>query len=110
MKKATRKPRAASTDRQSLPSPQAGEARLAARDDARAGARLTEAIVEVAAQHARQKGVPDMVVVGALVSALGSVAAAVARTNGYDLSRYEEIVAAHFARVFQAESVLPVYH
>jgi len=80
------------------------------RDDARAGARLTEALVQVAAEHARDRGVSESVVVAALSSALGCVAAAIARTNGFDLARYEEFVANHFARVFQAESVRPVYH
>ena len=79
-------------------------------DNARAGARLTEALVQVAAEHARDRGVSDSVVVAALSSALGCVAAAIARTNGFDLARYEEFVANHFARVFQAESVRPVYH
>ena len=83
---------------------------LLPRDDARAGARLTEALVQVAAEHARDQEVPDSVVVAALSSALGCVAAAIARNNGFDLARYEEFVAAHFARVFQAESVRPVYH
>jgi len=54
--------------------------------------------------------VSESVLVAALVSALGCVAAAIARSNGFDLARYEEFVANHFARVFQAESVRPVYH
>ena len=83
---------------------------LLPRDDARAGARLTEALVQVAAEHARERGVSESVVVAALSSALGCVAAAIARSNGFDLARYEEFVAAHFVRVFQAESVRPVYH
>ena len=83
---------------------------LLPRDDARARARLTEALVQVAAEHARDREVPESIVVAALSSALGCVAAAIARSNGFDLGRYEEFVAAHFARVFQAESVRPVYH
>ena len=83
---------------------------LLPRDDARAGARLTEALVQVAAEHARERGVSESVVVAALSSALGCVAAAIARSNGFDLARYEEFVAAHFVRVFQAESVRPVFH
>ena len=83
---------------------------LLPRDDARAGARLTEALVQVAAEHARDRGVSDSVVVAALSSALGCIAASVARANGFDLARYEEFIAAHFTRVFQAESVRPVYH
>jgi len=83
---------------------------LLPRDDARAGARLTEALVQVAAEHARERGVSESVVVAALSSALGCVAAAIARSNGFDLARYEEFVAAHFVRVFQAESARPVYH
>ena len=83
---------------------------LLPRDHARAGARLTEALVQEAAEHARDREVPESIVVAALSSALGCVAAAIARNNGFDLARYEEFVAAHFARVFQAESVRPVYH
>ena len=83
---------------------------LLPRDDARAGARLTEALVEVAAEHARDRGVSDSVVVAALSSALGCIAASVARANGFDLARYEEFIAAHFTRVFQAESARPIYH
>ena len=83
---------------------------LLPRDDTRAGARLTEALVQVAAEHARDRGVSESVVVAALSSALGCVAAAIARTNGFDLARYEEFVEAHFVRVFQSESARPVYH
>ena len=83
---------------------------LSPRDEARAGALLTEALVQVAAEHARDREVPDSVVVAALSSALGCVAAAIARSNGFDLARYEEFIAAHFARVFQSESARPVYH
>jgi|SRR5207249_7595335 len=79
------------------------------RDAARAGARLTDALIHVAGEYARDQGLPDLVVVGALVSALGCVASAVARTNGYDRTRYERLVATHFARVFQAESARPAY-
>ena len=79
-------------------------------EEVHAGRRLTEALVQVAAEHARDREVPESVVVAALSSALGCVAAAIARSNGFDLARYEEFVAAHFARVFQAESVRPVYH
>ena len=81
-----------------------------ARDDTRAGARLTEALVQVAAEHARDREVPDTVVIAALSSALGCVAAAIARNNGYDLTDFQAFVANHFARVFQAESARPVYH
>ncbi len=83
---------------------------LLPRDDARAGARLTEALVQVAAEHARDQEVPDSVVVAALSSALGCVAAAIARNNGFDLGRYAEFVANHFTHVFESESVRPVYH
>jgi len=78
--------------------------------DLRAGALLTEALVQVAAEHARDREVPESVVVAALSSALGCVAAAIARSNGFDLARYEEFIAAHFVRVFQAESARPVFH
>jgi len=50
------------------------------------------------------------VVVAALSSALGCVAAAIARNNGFDLGRYAEFVANHFTHVFESESVRPVYH
>ncbi|PYP67121.1 MAG: hypothetical protein DMD36_15975, partial [Gemmatimonadetes bacterium] len=63
-------------------------------EEAHAGRRLTEALVQVAAEHARDQEVPDAVVVAALSSALGCVAAAIARSNGFDLARYEEFVAA----------------
>src|SRR5439155_11946816 len=79
-------------------------------DAARAGARLTEALVQVAAEHARDREVPESIVVAALSSALGCVAAAIARNNGYDLTDFQAFVANHFARVFQAESARPVYH
>ena len=83
---------------------------LLARDDTRAGARLTEALVQVTAEHARDQEVPDSVVVAALSSALGCVAAAIARNNGYDLTDFQAFVANHFAYVFEAESRRPVYH
>ena len=79
-------------------------------EEVHAGRRLTEALVQVAAEHARDQEVPDSVVVAALSSALGCVAAAIARSNGYDLGRYQHFVAAHFTRVFQSESARPVYH
>ena len=81
----------------------------AIRDAARAGARLTDALIRVAAEFARDQGLEDVAVVGALVSALGWVAAAVARTNGYDRAKYEHLIASHFAHVFQSESARPVY-
>ena len=83
---------------------------LLARDDTRAGARLTEALVQVAAEHAGDQEVPDSVVVAALSSALGCVAAAIARSNGFDLGRYAEFIANHFTHVFESESRQPVYH
>ena len=76
-------------------------------DAARAGARLTDALIDVAAGYARDQGLPDVVVVGALVSALGSVAGAVVRANGYDCARYERLVVTHFVRAFQAEVARP---
>ena len=71
---------------------------------------MTEALVRVAAEHARERGASDSVVIAALVSALGSVAASVARTNGYDPTDFQTFVANHFAHVFEAESRRPVYH
>src|SRR5204863_7997386 len=59
---------------------------------------------------ARDREVPESIVVAALSSALGCVAAAIARNNGYDLTDFQAFVANHFARVFQAESARPVYH
>ncbi len=81
-----------------------------ARDDARAGARLTEALVQVAAEHARDRGVSESVVVAALSSALGCVAAAIAQSNGFDLGRYAEFITKHFTHVFESQLARPVYH
>ena len=75
-------------------------------DAARAGARLTDALIHVAAEYARDQGLPDVVVVGAL-SAFGSVAGAVVRANGYDRTRYERLLVTHFVRAFQAEVARP---
>jgi hypothetical protein len=74
-----------------------------------AGRRLTEALVQVAAEHA-QRGVSDSVVIGALVSALGCVSAATALAHGFDLAEYAEFLTGYLARVFDAESRKPVYH
>ena len=79
-------------------------------EEVQAGRRLTEALVEVAAEHAREQGVSDAVVVGALVSALGCIAAGVARARDFDLTQYEEFLTGYFVRVFQSESRRPVYH
>jgi len=79
-------------------------------EEVHAGRRLTEALVQVAAEHARDQEVPDSVVVAALSSALGCVAAAIARSNGFDLGRYAEFITKHFTHVFESESVRPVYH
>ncbi len=93
----------------SLLSPPPHSAPLPA-EEIRAGRRLTEALVQVAAEHAREHGVSDAVVVGALVSALGCVSASIARTHGFNLTEYEEFLTGYFARVFQSESARPVYH
>src|SRR5437867_4519480 len=85
-------------------------------EEVHAGRRLTEALVQVAAEHAREHGVSipaprrDAVIVGALVSALGAVSAAIARAHRFDLAEYEEFLTGYVARVFQAESARPVYH
>ena len=85
-------------------------------EEVQAGRRLTEALVALAADHARDQGdsIPparrDAVTVGALVSALASVSAWIARAHGFDPARYEEFVAGYFVRVFQAEFRRPVYH
>jgi len=79
-------------------------------EEVQAGRRLTEALVQVAAEHARDRGISDAVVVGALIFALGSVSASVARARGFDLGRYEEFLTGYFARVFQSEARRPVYH
>src|SRR5947208_15509009 len=78
-------------------------------EEVHAGRRLTEALVQVAAEHARDQEVPDSVVVAAPSSALGCVAAAIARSNDFHLARYEELVAARFTRAFQADSARPHY-
>ncbi len=79
-------------------------------EEIHAGRRLTEALVRVAAEHARAHAVRDAVVVGALVSALGCVSAAIARAHGFDLTQYEAFLTAYLVRVFQAESTRPIYH
>jgi hypothetical protein len=69
-----------------------------------------------AAEHAREHGasIPaaqrDAVIVGALVSALGAVSAAIARAHRFDVAQYEEFLTRYVACVFQAESARPVYH
>jgi len=50
------------------------------------------------------------VVVGALVSALGSVSASIARARDFDLAEYAEFLTGYLGRVFHAESQRPVYH
>src|SRR5947199_1145355 len=85
-------------------------------EEVHAGRRLTEALVQAAAEHAREHGasIPaarrDAVIVGALVLALGAVSAAIARAHRFDLAEYEEFLTGYVARVFQSESARPVYH
>jgi len=79
-------------------------------EEIHAGRRLTEALVGLAAEHVRERGISDAVVVGALISALGCIAAGVARANEFDLTQYEEFLTGYFVRVFQSESRRPVYH
>jgi len=85
-------------------------------EEVQAGRRLTEALVTLAAEHAREQGISisraqrDAVIVGALVTALGSVSAAIARVHRFDLAEYEEFLTGYVARVFQSESRQPVYH
>ena len=71
--------------------------------------RALEALVRVASAQARERGGARTVVIGALVSALGCMASAVARTNRSDLACDERLLAEHFARVVPAESAPPVY-
>jgi hypothetical protein len=98
-----------------LPPPPPHSAALPA-EEIRAGQKLTEALVGLAAEHAREHGVSispvrrDAVIVGALVSALGSVSAAIARAHRFDVGEYEQFLTGYVARVFQAESARPVYH
>jgi hypothetical protein len=71
--------------------------------------------VTIAAEHAREYGSiaaarRDAVIVGALVTALGAVSAAVARAHGFDLTRYEQFLTGYVARVFQVEASRPAYH
>ena len=56
---------------------------------------MADALVRVAGEYARDQGLEDAAVVGALVSALGWVAAAVARTNSLDRAKYEHLIASH---------------
>jgi hypothetical protein len=85
-------------------------------EEVQAGRRLTEALVTLAAEHAREHGdsIPaarrDAVIVGALVTALGSVSAAIARAHRFDVAEYEEFLTGYVARVFQAESARPIFH
>ena len=65
--------------------------------------------MRVASEQASERGIAGTVVIGALVSALGCMASAVARTNRSDLACDERLIAEHFARVVQAESAPPVY-
>ncbi len=78
-------------------------------EEIHAGKRLVEALVQVAAEYAREHGVSDAVVVGALVSALGCVSASVALAKRFDLAQYEEFLVGYFVRVFQSESRRVVY-
>ena len=78
--------------------------------EARCGARLTQALVLVAAEHAREHGLRDAIVIGALGSALAAVAASVARVNGYDLAAFEALITQHVARVLKNEAGCPTYH
>ena len=79
-------------------------------EEIQAGRRLTEALVGLAAEHVRERGISDAVVVGALISALGCISASIARANEFDLTQYEEFLTGYFVRVFQAESARPIYH
>jgi hypothetical protein len=85
-------------------------------EEVQAGKRLTEALLMLAAEHARAYGGSvsparrDAVIVGALVWALGAASAATARASGFDLKAYEEFLIGYVASVFQTESVRPIYH
>ncbi len=85
-------------------------------EEIRAGQKLTESLVALAAEHAREQydSIPpirrDAVVVGALVSALGAISASIALAHRFDLGEYEEFLLGYVARVFHAESRRPVYH
>lgn len=85
-------------------------------EEVQVGRRLTEALVTLAAEHAREHSdsiAParrDAVTISALVAALGAISAAVARASGFDLTQYEEFLTAYVARVFQVEATRPVYH
>ena len=98
-----------------LTSPPPHSAALPA-EEVQAGRRLTEALVTLAAEHAREHGAStpatrrDAVIVGALISALGAVSAAIARAHCFDLGEYEEFLTGYVARVFQSESQRVIYH
>ena len=79
-------------------------------EEIHAGRRLTEALVGLAAEHVRERGISDAVVVGALISALGCISASIARAHDFDLTQYEEFLTGYFVRVFQAEAARPIYH
>ena len=98
-----------------LPPPPPHSAPIPA-EEVQAGQRLTEALVMLAAEHAREHGDSispakrDAVIVGAFVMALGAISAATARSHRFDLAKYEEFLTAYVARVFQVEATRPVYH
>lgn len=85
-------------------------------EEVRVGYRLTEALLALATEHSREHGasIPptrrDAIIVGALVSALASIGAAVARAHRFDLAQYEEFLSGYVARAFQAESSRPFFN
>ena len=81
-------------------------------EEVHAGRRLTEALVQAAAEHAREHGasIPAARRDAVIVTALGAVSAAIARAHRFDLAEYEEFLTGYVARVFQSESARPVYH
>ncbi len=79
------------------------------------GRRLTEGLLALAAEHSREHAasIPtarrDAVIVAALVTTLGSFAAAVARAHRFDAEGYKQFLLGYVARVFDVESQRPVY-
>lgn len=72
-------------------------------EEARLGACLTQGLMNLAAEYAREHGLSDTVVVAALSSSLGCVAAAMVRANAYKRAGFEAVICNHVAGVFRAE-------
>jgi protein-L-isoaspartate O-methyltransferase len=73
-------------------------------------ARLTQALTLLADEHSRECGLSGVMVVAAIATALGYVAAVVARSNAYAVEPYGAFVAKHFLQVLNDEFERPILH